>query len=139
MAQIFQGLLCEETSTLFDEKLIVCNNLQHRGQMSYMIFQRRAIDWNIIHKDKHIFSQQVIENGIHNVLKCSWRVCEPKRHHTKLIQDLVSVKGCLELLSFSHPNLMIPGAQINFCKPPWKQSTRPTIPPQQAVGPCFLQ
>ena len=55
--------------------------------------QSGTVDQDIIQEHQHKLPQKWTQNVIHQTLKCSWGICEPKRHDLELKMAMMGFKG----------------------------------------------
>ena len=62
----------------------------------------------------HPFTNQILEDVIHHGLEGSWTVSKAEHHHQWLKQSPVGPKGCLPLISFLDPDIVVPPSDIQL-------------------------
>lgn len=75
--------------------------------MSYMISRCFTFHEYIICIDLCGPPDLVLEHPVYKMLICSSSILKSKGHHNVTIQPSVGNEGCLGLMSFMHPNLVI--------------------------------
>ena len=84
--------------------------------MHNMILHCGAIYQNVIQKDEHKFSEEWTQNVIHDILESGWGIGKPKRHYPELVVALVGLESCFVFILQQHPDLVITGPHVKFCK-----------------------
>lgn len=74
--------------------------------MMKVIVEGCAVDQNVVEEDGCKLPQEWAEQGVHGYLERRWCVAKPKRHHPVLVVTVVSAKGCLRDIFFSHQYLV---------------------------------
>src|SRR6266487_589354 len=60
------------------------------------------------------FHDQVLEDLIHHGLEGSGTVSQTKEHDQRFKKTMIGVKGCLPLISFLYPHIIIPPPNIQL-------------------------
>jgi hypothetical protein len=79
-----------------------------------MCLPRRTIDEYIIKKNENEPAEKWLEDGIHESLKCCWRVRQAERHDEELKMAMMCAKRGLGDVLWMHPDLVVPAAEIKL-------------------------
>ena len=83
-----------------------------------MAWRCRAVYENIIKENQHELTEEGAQDIIHECLKGSRGVAQPKRHHQELVEAVVCAERRLVEVSRIHADLMIPRAQVKLGEEP---------------------
>lgn len=73
---------------------MVCKGLQHLFQVFDMRIHTGAVNQNIVKEDEDKFPQERLEYLIHQRLKSSRGVGQPKGHYEELVMALGGTESC---------------------------------------------
>ena len=86
--------------------------------MSRTAWRRRAVYENIIKENQHEPTEEGAQDIIHECLKGSQGVAQPKWHHQELVEAVVCAERRLVDVGRIHADLMIPRAQVKLGEEP---------------------
>jgi len=100
------------------------------------------IDQCIIYEHCYKLIHIWFEDPIHEIHKCRWDICKPKRHHYKFIMSISSVECSLRYVLFHDSELVIPQTKVCLGEGPrTSKLVKKIIYPRQRVtilGHCFV-
>jgi hypothetical protein len=106
VSQIGKLLLSKCTLTELRIQLIVKQDLKDNPYVFNVILQCLTKNQDVIHKNQDKFPHTLAKYCIHETLKRSRCISEPKWHHSKLKMTMVCFKGSLGFIYRNHLNLM---------------------------------
>lgn len=82
--------------------------------MIHMIYQVATVDDNVIEENQKKPSKKLLENRIHQPLKCSKGIGKAKWHYQVLIMTPMSLEGSFMNIQKIHSHLIVLGLKVNF-------------------------
>ena len=82
--------------------------------MILVLFYARRLDQDIINEHHYKLIKKRLEDSVHKVHEHRWSIGQPKRHHQELIVTISCSESYLCHISFTDPDLMVTGPQVNL-------------------------
>ena len=80
-----------------------------------MFFKGFGEDEDIIEVDQDFsLEDKVVENVVHQILKCTWRIGQPKKHHSGFEQTKIGVEHHFPLITLLGSHIVIAPPYIKF-------------------------
>ena len=80
-----------------------------------MLIQSVRKDQDVVQVDNHMsFVHQILEDVVHEVLECGRSIAETKGHDSGFEESPIRTKGCLPLVPFLDPNVVVYSPNIEF-------------------------
>ena len=94
--------------------LIRPQGLQNLMQMLFMLCLCLGVNQNIINKYYDESVKKILEHSVHQIHEYSRDICQTKGYHNELIMLILRMKGCLQYVTISYPQLVISSVKVNF-------------------------
>ena len=95
-------------------QMMLPESRENVAKMSFMFLSGSTIDEDVIEVDDYVLVENVMKDVIHERLECSRRVAETEGHDEEFKMSILGPKGCLGLVTFSHPDKVVSGLEIDF-------------------------
>src|SRR5712664_2284659 len=95
-------------------QVILVKSFQDQLDVDLMIFKGIGEDEDIVEVDHYEYVSHVLEDMIHEGLKCSRSIGESHGHNQEFKRAITGAKGCLPLMASGNTHIVVASVQVEL-------------------------